>query len=189
MKPDRRQKILVALAPALLVALAYVHLHARPGLKRLSAEEDAIAGAEQARPARIYIEEQRRVLAELEVQGSPSGSAQASAGCGDLRTPAQAGELLASLLHGHRLLLLEERSGGSELAGVLPKPMDEQVRSAPAGSPARVRSLRFRGKYADVVALLAGIRETLQDAVVLKLRLAPAANEHESREWTLVLWI
>lgn len=189
MKPDRRQKTLVALAPALLVALAYVHLHARPELKRLSTEEHAIAGAALARPARIYIDEQRRALAELEEKGSPSGVAQVSAGCCDSRTPAQAGELLASLLHAHRLLLLEERSGGAELAGALPKPMDEQVRSAPARSPARVRSLRFRGKYADVVALLAGMRETLHDAVVLKLRLAPAANEHESREWTLVLWI
>ncbi|NUN51050.1 MAG: hypothetical protein HUU15_19770 [Candidatus Brocadiae bacterium] len=189
MTPDRRQKLLVALAPALLVALAYVHLHARPESKRLSAEADAIAGAERARPARITIEEMERVLAEFGAQANPAETAQVSAGCSGSRTPAQAGELLASLLHGHRLLLVEDRSGGAELAGALPKPMDEQMRSAPAGSPARVRSLRFRGKYADVVALLGGIRESLHDAVVLKLRLAPVTNEHESREWTLVLWI
>lgn len=194
MRPQRRQAVLAAILPGLAVGAAYLFLFAKPAKReidslratmRRAGETKSPPGAEAeqaARMRRLYSELDRLKEARDREAAVPGGTATAGGGAPDR---AKAGERLTRLLARHDLRLTEETAEAGAAAGALPP----ESRKPPVGTPsdARPRSLRFRGRFLDVLAALREMDGLRDSALPIRIRMEPAADGKEALQWTLIV--
>lgn len=191
MNRERRQLLLLAVLPALVAAAAYVYFHARPARSRVKALQAALDQATAAQPGPGEEQTMRLLHASLgiEIERARGKSGKGRGGGPRIGEPAPAAEVgsrLAALLKAHGLTLLEDQSGAAGTDAKLPKVLEDADRKAKD----RLRTLRFRGRYADVAAAMAGLKDAVDSGIPLRLEMRPAAERTaEPPEWTLVLWI
>ncbi|MCC6737833.1 MAG: hypothetical protein IT452_02205 [Planctomycetia bacterium] len=191
MNRESRQAFLLALLPALIAGAAYVYLHARPARSRVKVLQAEVDQATAARPGPGEEQTMRMLQASLgiEIERAKTRSGNDRAGgprIGEPAPTADVGSRLAALLKAHGLTLLEDHPGAAGIDAKLPKALEDAGKNAKD----RLRTLRFRGRYADVAAAMGGLKDAVDSGIPLRLEMKPAAERTAAPpEWTLVLWI
>lgn len=189
MSPQLRQKFLILLFPGLVMGIAYVYALARPADQQIKATREAIEKAKEAAPkpaveaqANARLRQSRQELDHLK----KTKKADPATGAVSELDRAEAGRRLTAVLERHRLHLLEESAATS------PGPLPPQLTvPGPGGSKAEggARSLRFHGRYMDVLEALRELDGPEHRALPLRVKMERTAEEAKQLVWTLVLWL
>lgn len=185
MSPQHRQKILILLFPGLVMGIAYVYALARPADQQIKATGEAIEKAKEAAPkpaveaqANARLRQARQELDHLK----KTKKADPATGTVSELDRAEAGRRLTAVLERHRLHLLEESVATS------PGPLPPNLGGAGKAEGA-ARSLRFHGRYMDVLEALRELDGPEHRALPLRVKMERAAEDAKQLVWTLVLWL
>lgn len=188
MSPLQRQRILILLFPGLVFGIAYVYALARPADQQIKETRESIVKANEAAPkpaaealANLRLKQARKELDHLK----KTKRTDPATGTFSEVDRAEAGRRVTAVLERHRLYLLEESTESS------PGPLPATLTTATPGAKpdGGARSLRFHGRYMDVLEALRELDSSDQRALPLRLRMERTAEGTKQLVWTLVLWL
>lgn len=189
MTPSTRSVLGAILLPGLLIGTVYVYAVGAGAERTIVATRESIRSARREAPTPAAETEQALVLSRLqdELERLRGERDQVARQLGDGDSPlarSAAAERLAQLLARCHLRLTEETcdSGLSAFPAELAR-----LTPLAAGAPGRVRTLRFSGRYLDVLAACGELADPGIRAVPLRLRMARSPDG--GLAWTLVVWL
>ncbi len=184
----RRRTAAIVLLPALVLATAYVYFPRARVERRVAALERSIQSAREQAPtlaaqaaAATELDALRRTAGELRRAAAPveSDTHASPASHTDAVARAATVENVLLLLAKHGLTLTEESTG----------PLGVEAAASPMlrGARGPVRTLRFRGRYFDVLAALEELVGSDAHAFPLQLEMKRSRDAGGALLWTLVL--
>ena len=198
MNPNQRQTVLKLILPALALGILYIYGFGRPLNQKIQSLKDSIAAAEKSAPKPVAeaqllakLTAARQDIARLKESQKP-GVDPAKGGTAQFDR-AEYGKRLSAALEKHHLVLLEESAEPSP--GPLPPGLAPATAKAPPGAPepprveGGARSIRFTGRYMDVLAALQELDEPGHRALPLRVSMAREETGYKALVWTLVIWL
>jgi hypothetical protein len=202
MAQSNREKILLIVAPAVLVVIAYTWwFGVVDKSKRLFQVLKELDKAEKAAPAPEQFREpemQRAMLMrELEKYQKEQTVARQTwdalaAACANPDMRNERIEKLTTLLAQHHLTLVDDGESNASSGGSTPKALDalgKLLTENAKNLKPQLRQLHFSGNYVDVHALLQDLSRGEVVAVPVGLTMKPATDGTAKREWTMLVWI
>jgi hypothetical protein len=202
MAKSNREKILVMVAPAVLVVIAYTWWFGVVGKSKLLFQGfRELDKAEKAAPAPEQFREpemqRARLMRELDKYQKEQAVARQTwdalaAACANPDMRNERIEKLTTLLAQHHLTLVDDGEADSSQGGSAPKALDalgKLLTEKAKNLKPQLRQLHFRGNYVDVHALLQDLSRGEVVAVPVGLTMKPAMDGTPKREWTMLVWI
>jgi hypothetical protein len=202
MAQRNRENILLMVAPAVLIVIAYTWWFGvvgktkmlLQGFQELDRAEKAAPAPEQFREPEMH---QARLMRELDkYQKEQAVARQAwdalAAACASAEMRNERIEKLTTLLALHHLALVDDGEADANKGGSAPKALESLgkllTENAKNLKP-QLRHLHFSGNYVDVHALLQDLSRGEIVAVPVGLTMKPGPDGAVKREWTMLVWI
>jgi hypothetical protein len=202
MAQSNREKMLIMVAPAVLIVIFYTWWFGVVGktktLLQTSREADK---AETAAPTPDHFREpeaqRARLMRELEKYQKEQAIARQTwdalaAACASSEMRNDRIEKLTTLLALHHLALVDDRESDASSIGRGPKalePLGQLLTEKSKSLAPQLRQLQFKGNYVDVHALLQDLSRGEIVAVPVTLTMKPVTDGTPKLEWTLLVWI
>jgi hypothetical protein len=198
---SRRERILVGLAPAILVVGAYWVFHARPAARKVA----TLRGQNELLQSKIGASDPRFELAatrqEWDIQNAELEKtlerwrAVSGTHASEGNRPGRIEKLNAALENSGLTVTaevdLESGSARSAAAGEydVPGPLKQKMIDLLGATAAKPRSISFYGTYPQVVQGLEAISKDVGSAIPMRVYMKPADVRTNLREWVLLIWV
>lgn len=179
---SHRERWIIAAAPALLLALVYVMLIARPTLSRLADHRAAIAKAQQDRVDPVLLGERREDYAALEKELRQQKQIARSLEVNPTTAPAAVPSTSMHAVTASDIALRMQRQGMQ----ILSTQMGAAATNATAGKSSLWR-VEYLATFTQTIELLRELKRAELAGIPASIAMEPIAGQPAVRKWTL--WI